>query len=323
LPLLVVGSVAIDSIETPKGRAPSIIGGSATHFSYAASFFTPVRLVGVVGEDFPEEYLALLRSRPIDLAGLQIRKGRSFRWSGRYQSSMASAETLSVELNLFGEFDPVLPDGFKRSPFVFLANGSPHVQRRVLEQVDAGAERFVLLDTMNLWIEVEHRALLEMLGRVDGVVLNDEEIRQLTREPNLIAAGRRVLDLGPRVVIVKKGEHGALLFAGDRIFAAPAYPVEKVVDPTGAGDTFAAGFMATLAAEGRPRPDFDTLRRGVCLGVVAASLNVEDFSLNRLARATREEIVARYRSYIDVLRVDGDAGIAAGRAAGVVESRLA
>jgi sugar/nucleoside kinase (ribokinase family) len=312
MPLLVVGSVAIDAIETPHGAMPAVIGGSATHFAYCASLFSPVRLVGVVGEDFPTEYLTLLRSRPIDLGGLEVRKGRSFRWSGRYAGTMAAAQTLSVELNLFGEFDPVLPAAFRGSRFVFLANGSPHVQRRVLEQVDGAASaggRFVLLDTMNLWIETEHRALVDLLARVDAVVLNDEELRQLTREPNLIAAGRKVLALGPGVVIVKKGEHGALLFVAgkpDHIFAAPAFPVERVVDPTGAGDTFAAGFMATLALAGASRPDLAVLKRAVCLGIVSASFNVEDFSLYRLTRATREEIVERYRTYLRMLHVDGE-----------------
>jgi sugar/nucleoside kinase (ribokinase family) len=300
--LLVVGSVAIDSIETPHGVAPEIMGGSATHFSYAASFFSPVRLVGVVGEDFPQEYVDILRSRAIDLAGLEVRKGKSFRWAGRYQGAMAAAETLSVELNLFGEFDPALPPAFRSSRFVFLANGSPHVQRRVLSQVEDG-ERFVMLDTMNLWIELERRALQDLLARVDALVINDEEIRQLTGEPNLVAAGRRVLGMGPRVVVLKKGEHGALLFQGDRIFAAPAFPVERVFDPTGAGDTFAGGFMGTIARGGTTRPSFDDLKRAVCMGIVMGSFNVEDFGLNRLRRAAAAEISERYRSYMEMLSV--------------------
>jgi sugar/nucleoside kinase (ribokinase family) len=305
----VVGSVALDSIETPHGVAPEIIGGSATHFAYAASFFAPVRLVGVVGEDFPQDYLDVLRSRPIDLAGLEVAKGKSFRWSGRYQGSMAAAETLSVELNLFGEFDPKLPPAFRASPFVFLANGSPHTQRRTLAQIDA-AERFVLLDTMNLWIEMERRALFDLLEKVDALVINDEEIRQLTGEPNLIAAGRRVLKMGPQVVVLKKGEHGALLFEGSRIFAAPAFPVERVFDPTGAGDTFAGGFMGTLARAARPRPTFADLKRAVCMGIVMGSFNVEDFGLNRLRRATAEEIAARYAAYLDMLAIEPAAAAA-------------
>jgi sugar/nucleoside kinase (ribokinase family) len=304
--LVVVGSVAIDSIETPHGVAPEIIGGSATHFSYAASFFGPVRLVGVVGEDFPGEYLDVLKSRPIDLSGLEVKKGKSFRWSGRYEGAMASAHTLSVELNLFGEFDPKLPHSFRDSRFVFLANGSPNVQRRVLTQIDA-AERFVLLDTMNLWIELERRPLLELLAKVDALVINDDEIRQLTGEPNLIAAGRKVLGMGPSVVVLKKGEHGALLFQGERIFASPAFPIERVFDPTGAGDTFAGGFMGVLARAGRVRPSFSDLKRAVCMGTVMGSLNVEDFGLNRLKRSTEAEIQARFRDFMEMLRVDHDA----------------
>lgn len=300
--LLVVGSVAIDSIETPHGVAPEIVGGSATHFSYSASFFTPVRLVGVIGEDFPQEYLDVLRSRPIDLAGLEIKKGKSFRWTGRYQGAMDAAETLSVELNLFGEFDPQVPASFRDTRFVFLANGSPHTQARTLAQIAAAPDdRFVLLDTMNLWIEMERRALFNILEKVDALVINDGEIRQLTGEPNLIAAGREVLRMGPEVVVLKKGEHGALLFQGDRIFAAPAFPIERVYDPTGAGDTFAGGVMGTLARAGHTRPTFNDLKRAVCMGIVMGSFNVEDFGLNRLRRTTPAEIAARWRQYVEML----------------------
>lgn len=318
--LLVVGSVAIDSIETPFGTRPEVMGGSAAHFSYAASFFTPVSLVGVVGEDYPKAYLEILRSRPIDLAGLQMRRGKTFRWSGRYKGSMASAETLAVELNLFGSFDPVVPEAFRRSRFVFLANGSPHVQARVLEQVAPHPSRFVMLDTMNLWIATENRALRELLPRVDALVLNDEELRQLTVEANLVRAAHRALDLGPRFVIVKKGEHGALLLGGatgaagsagattPRIFVGPAYPIDLVFDPTGAGDTFAGGLLGSLAAalapdEGRS-PTFGDLKRAVCVGIVTASFNVEDWGLDRLRRTTREEILERHARYVDMLRVE-------------------
>lgn len=305
MPLLVVGSVAIDSIETPHGVAPEILGGSASHFAYAASFFTPVRLVGVVGEDFPSGYLEVLKGRPIDTSGLQVLPGKSFRWAGRYKGAMDSAETLSVELNLFGTFDPKIPPAFKDSRFVFLANGSPHVQRRVLEQVDAGP-RFALLDTMNLWIEIERRALLELLPRVDALVINETEIRQLTEVSNLITAGKAVLGMGPQTVVIKKGEHGALLFHGERIFAAPAFPIERVFDPTGAGDTFAGGFMGSLARSGNARPTFAELKRAVCMGIVAASFNVEDFGLARLLRATEAEIRGRFAEYMDMLSVEGD-----------------
>jgi sugar/nucleoside kinase (ribokinase family) len=306
MPLLVVGSIAIDSIETPHGVAPEILGGSASHFAYAASYFAPVRLVGVVGEDFPRSYLDVFKRRPIDCGGLQVLAGKSFRWAGRYKGAMDSAETLSVELNLFGSFDPKIPAEFADSRFVFLANGSPHVQRRVLDQVAPG-DRFTLLDTMNLWIEIERRALLDLLRRVDALVINENEIRQLTEVSNLITAGKTVLRMGPRIVIIKKGEHGALVFEGDRIFAAPAFPVERVFDPTGAGDTFAGGFMGMLAQRGAVRPDWDDLRRATCMGIVAASLNVEDFGLARIERSSEAELRGRYREYLEMLGVRDDA----------------
>ena len=309
--LLVVGSIALDSIETPHGVAPEILGGSASHFAYCASFFSPVRLVGVVGEDFPESYLSVFKSRPIDVAGLQILKGKSFRWTGRYKGSMDSAETLSVELNLFGSFDPKIPDGFKDARFVFLANGSPHVQRRVLDQVAPG-QRFTLLDTMNLWIEMERRALMDLLGKVDALVINETEIRQLTECSNLITAGKQVLRMGPSTVVIKKGEHGALLFHGDRIFAAPAFPVERVFDPTGAGDTFAGGVMGWLTRTGRARPTFNDLKQAVCMGIVSASFNVEDFGLARLQRTSEVELMGRFREYMEMLSVEGiDAALGA------------
>jgi len=301
--LLVVGSVAIDSIETPHGVAPEILGGSASHFALAASFFHPVRLVGVVGEDFPEQYLSVLRRKNVDASGLQVLPGKSFRWTGRYKGAMDSAETLSVELNLFGTFDPKIPANFRDSRFVFLANGSPHLQRKVLEQVQA-AERFTLLDTMNLWIEIERRALTDLLAKVDAIVINETEIRQLTEVANLITAGKALLRMGPKTVVIKKGEHGALLFHGDRIFAAPAFPIERVFDPTGAGDTFAGGFMGTLARAGRAHPTFDDLKRAVCMGIVMASFNVEDFGPARLERASEADLMGRFKDYMDMLRVE-------------------
>jgi sugar/nucleoside kinase (ribokinase family) len=223
---------------------------------------------------------------------------------------MDSAETLSVELNLFGTFDPKIPPAFRDSRFVFLANGSPNVQRRVLEQVDPAVPRFTLLDTMNLWIELERKALLDLLRLVDALVINEGEIRMLTEQTNLISAGKAVLRMGPRIVVLKKGEHGALLFEGDRIFAAPAFPVERVFDPTGAGDTFAGGFMGSLARAGRPRPTFNDLKRAVCTGIVTASFNVEDFGLARLERATPDELEARSRAYMDMLAVEAEPAVA-------------
>ncbi len=303
MPLLVVGSIAIDSIESPYGSCPEILGGSATHFSLAASLFSRVKLVGVVGEDFPEDDLRVLRARDICLDGLQVVPGRSFRWSGRYEGAMAQAETLSVELNVFGSFEPTLPEHYRDTPFVFLANGSPHVQRKVLEHVRDAP--FVMLDTMNLWIETERRALTELLAHVDALVINDEEIRELVREHNLVLAGRKVLAWGPRTVVIKKGEHGALLIHGEEVFAAPAVPLAEVRDPTGAGDTFAGGFMGTLARIGHKQPRFDDLKLACCVGIVCASFNVEDFGPRRVQHLQPEELLDRYHAYMRMLDVSG------------------
>lgn len=302
--LLVVGSIAIDSIESPHGSVPEVLGGSATHFSLAASLYAPVRLVGVVGEDFPGGYVDVLKQHDVDLAGLQVAPGRSFRWTGRYEGAMAQAETLATELNVFGSFDPKVPESFRDSRFVFLANGVPGVQAKVLDQIDPG-QSFTVLDTMNLWIETTRHDLVDVLGRVNGLVINDEEIRQLTGQPNLVRAGRVVLTMGPEVVIVKKGEHGALLFKGDEVFAAPAYPIDRVIDPTGAGDSFAGGFMGAIASCERRDPTLDDLRRAVVVGIVTSSFNVEDFGPARLHSIRPEEVEERYRRYADMLRVEG------------------
>lgn len=304
--ILVVGSIAIDSIKTPYGSAENVIGGSATHFSYTAALFNPVRLVGVVGEDFPKEFLDILRERPICTEGLQVKPGRSFRWTGRYGRMMAGAETLSVELNLFGEFDPVIPEIYRASEYIFLANGSPRLQARVLDQV--ARPRFTVVDTMNLWINTERKSLLELLKRVDALVINEEEIRMLMEEPNLVAAGRKLLERGLRYVIVKKGEHGALLLGKEGFFACPAYPVDIVRDPTGAGDTFAGGLMGELArsADGAG-PAFGDLKRAIAYGTVTASFNVEDFSLNRLRGLTIRDVEARFHDFLGFTQLDGDA----------------
>jgi len=302
MPVLVVGSVAIDSIESPEGSAPEVLGGSATHFSLAASLFAPVQLVGVIGHDFPESYLDVLRERDVDLAGLELQDGSSFRWSGRYVGAMAQAETLSVELNVFGSFDPHVPGSFRGARHVFLANGSPEVQRKVLDQVEPGA--FCLLDTMNLWIDIARDGLVDVLRRVDALVINDEEIRMLTGEANLIAAGREGLNMGPKAVIVKKGEHGALLFHGDDVFAAPAYPVEKLVDPTGAGDSFAGGVMGSLAAQGEGMPSVQAFRQAVAVGTVTASFNVQGFGVEGIRSVTLADVAARYDRYRQMLALE-------------------
>ncbi len=239
--LLVVGSVALDTIETPFGRVEDALGGSATYFSLAASLLTGVRLVGVVGEDFPPRHLELLRSNNIDTAGLEVTSGKTFRWTGAYRGDMSQAETLALELNVLASFNPAIPDSYVDSRFVFLANGSPSMQLAIRSQLpDAD---LVVCDTMNFYIDTERDGLMEVLSAVDGIVLNDQEARMLTDRDALVSAGRDILEMGPRFAVIKKGEHGALLVAGDRVLAMPAYPTSEVVDPTGAGDSFAGGFM--------------------------------------------------------------------------------
>jgi sugar/nucleoside kinase (ribokinase family) len=291
--LLVVGSIAFDSIETPGGVAEEALGGSASYFSCAASFFTRPRLVGVVGEDFPDEHRQLFTSRQIDTTGLVTRPGKTFRWRGRYFDDMNKRETVEVHLNVFDDFDPVLPDAFRDSTHVFLANGSPVVQAKVLSQV--ARPKLVLADTMDLWISTLHDELLALLPRLDGLLLNDSEAELLTGEKNLVRAGHAVRKLGPKFVILKKGEHGAMLFTDDGIFVVPGYPTVEVVDPTGAGDSFAGGLMGSLFTDLTPHPG--RLRRAMAYGTVIASLTVEGFGLDRLKRTSRAEIDARLEEY--------------------------
>jgi len=287
--VLVVGSVALDTVETPFGRMEETLGGSASYFSYAASLLAPVQLVGVVGDDFPEEHIEGFRRRGIDVAGLIRQPGRTFRWWGRYRGTMNVAETLDVQLNVFGEFQPVVPDEYRETEFVFLANASPQMQLDVRRQVPGA--RLVMADTMNFWIENQRDGLLALLGEVDGVVVNDQEARQLTGADNLILAAREILDLGPRLVVVKKGEHGAMLVTETDLFQVPAYPTTKVKDPTGAGDSFAGGMMGHLTRCGEVTDVH--LREALAYGTVVASLTVEDFSLRRLATCSTQEVEDR------------------------------
>lgn len=289
--VLVVGSTAFDTIETPHGQERDCLGGSSTYFGLAARLFTGVRLVSVVGEDFPAVNRKLLEERGIDLQGLEVQKGRTFRWSGRYKPDMNDRETLDVQLNTFGDFRPKVPTAFRDSPYVFLANGAPATQLSVLEQVER--PRFRVADTMDLWIERERDGLLELLRRVDGIILNDSEVRQLTGERNLIKAGRATLALGPSLVIVKKGEHGCFLFSNFFHYALPAYPTEDVIDPTGAGDSFAGGFMGHLAT--CDSLSLWNMKQAVAYGTVTASLTVEGFGVKRLAAADRELVERRFR----------------------------
>jgi sugar/nucleoside kinase (ribokinase family) len=292
--LVVVGSIAFDTIETPTGSVANSLGGSATFFSYAASFFTKPRLVGVVGDDFPEEHRGLFSSRGIDTAGLATEKGgKTFRWKGRYHQDMNTRDTLEVHLNVLGTFNPVVPASFHDSTHVFLANSSPPVQTQVLNQVRQ--PKLVLADTMDLWIETQREELLALLRRIDGLLLNDSEARLLTGEDNLVRAGNAVRKLGPKFVILKKGEHGAMLFSADGVFVVPAYPTPDVIDPTGAGDSFAGGIMGYLTSDDTPPPG--RLRRAMVYGTVVASLTVEGFGLDGLKRTNRNEIDQRLEHY--------------------------
>jgi sugar/nucleoside kinase (ribokinase family) len=301
MPLLVVGSIAFDSIETPNGTVDDALGGSASFFSYVASFFTKPRLVGVVGEDFPDEHRRLFAGRNIDTTGLVTAKGKTFRWKGRYHQDMNTRDTLEVHLNVFGEFNPVLPAAFRDSQYVFLANGSPQLQARVLDQVQH--PKLVFADTMDLWIETQRDHLVALLPRLHGLFLNDSEAKLLTGESNLVRAGHAVRRLGPKVVLLKKGEHGAMLFSEDGVFVAPAYPSANVIDPTGAGDSFAGGIMGHLSAEDAgARGDWPArLRKAMAYGTVVASLTVEGFDLDRLKRTERREIDQRLEEYRKML----------------------
>jgi sugar/nucleoside kinase (ribokinase family) len=300
--LLVVGSVALDSVETPFGKVEEVLGGSATYFSCSASFFTRVRLVAVVGEDFPERHTALLRDRGVDLGGLERAAGRTFRWAGQYGYDLNEAHTLDTQLNVFAAFRPRLGSDLRRAQFLFLANIDPEIQLDVLRQMEA-RPRLVALDTMNFWIQGKREALVRVLREVDVVTINDGEARQLAAEPNLVKAARAIAAMGPRTVVVKRGEYGALMVSDGAFFIVPAYPLESVYDPTGAGDTFAGGFMGYLAAQGKA--DEATMRRAIAFGSVMASFTVEDFSLNRLSRLTPSEIEARFAAFRDLMRLPG------------------
>jgi hypothetical protein len=291
--ILVVGSVAYDTVETPFGRAERVLGGSASFFSVAASFFVPVNLVGVVGHDFGEQQLAAFAGRPIDLEGLERMEGKTFHWQGKYSWDLNSRDTICTDLNVFEFFKPKIPARYRGSEVVFLGNIDPVLQRDVLEQVDS--PRLVACDTMNFWIHGKAEELRRTLSRVQILLVNDAEARELSGEWNLVKAARAIRQLGPRTVVVKKGEHGVLMFHDEECFAAPAYPLETVFDPTGAGDTFAGGFLGYLA--GCASPDEDALRRAIVMGSTLASFCVEAFSLDRLVALTRPEIEARYRLF--------------------------
>lgn len=299
--VLIVGSVALDSVKTPFGEVKEALGGSATYSSYSASFFTDVRLVAVVGEDFPSQHITLLKNRNIQVEGLQIAKGKTFRWTGAYEYDLNEAHTLATELNVFETFKPRIPDAYRKSDFVFLANIDPELQWSVLDQVEK--PKLVACDTMNLWIKIKPEALKKVIQRVDFLFLNDGEARQFADTASLIRAGRLLQSWGPKYVVIKKGEHGALLFGGNSFFAAPAFPLEEVYDPTGAGDTFAGGFFGFIA---KHKGDISegVLRKAVVYGTAMASFTVEKFSLERLLVLSQEQINARVQMLKELAHFD-------------------
>jgi len=291
--ILVVGSVAFDSVETPFGKADNVLGGSATYFSTAASYFSEVSLVAVVGEDFPQEHIDFLKDKGVDVNGLQKMPGKTFRWQGRYDYDLNEAHTLATHLNVFERFQPKIQETYRKSPYVFLANIDPDIQWSVLDQVEK--PKFIACDTMNFWIESKPAALKKLLSRVNLFVLNEGEAREFAGEPNLVRAAKQILSYGPKTVIIKRGEYGALMFNGNSIFSAPAYPLESIFDPTGAGDSFAGGLMGYLANTNDTGES--NIRQAIIFGSVMASFNVEDFSLNRMRTLTLKEINKRYKEF--------------------------
>ena len=293
--LLVVGSIAYDTIETPTARRENVLGGSAPFFAYAASFFCPVQMVGVVGADWLPEYTEMLQNHGVDTTGIEIvPDGKTFRWSGKYHQNMNDRDTLETQLNVLGSFEPKLPENFRRAQFVFLANGAPSTALAALDQIQ-GAD-LIVADTMDLWINNTRSDLDALLKRVDGLVLNDSEAKMLTGEMNLITAARRILTMGPKFVIVKKGEHGAMFVSEYEIYVVSAFPVDKVVDPTGAGDSFAGGMMGYIASR-QGTLDGDTIKNALVYGTIVASFGIEDFSFDRYKQINRSNIEERRETF--------------------------
>jgi sugar/nucleoside kinase (ribokinase family) len=299
--VLVTGTIGIDTVQTPFGHAEDVLGGSACHFSLAASLLAPVRLVGVVGADFPASFRQLLTDHNIDLAGMDTRAdGQTFRWSGKYVGDMNAAQTTAIDLNVVAEAPPVIPESFRDSAVVFLAATHPKLQSDCVDALSA--PQLIVADTRDFWIEGNRNELLATLARVHGAILNDGEARMLTDETNLIVAGRKILDLGPRFVIVKKGEHGAMLIAKDRVAVLPAIPMTSVKDPTGAGDSFAGGMMGYLDTAGAY--DFDSIKRALAYGTVTASFTIEDFGPAGIASRTRNDVDRRLAEFTAMLKLD-------------------
>ena len=296
--IVVVGSVALDSLETPSGRADEVLGGSAAYFAVAASYFAPVNVVAVVGEDFPEEAKATLISPTINLDGLEVHPGRTFRWTGRYHENLNMRDTLDLQMNVVADFAPQLPEHYRQTPFVFLGNIDPGLQSRVLDQL--AQPRLIGCDTISHWIENERPALEAVLKRVDVLIINDGEAQMISGAHNVVRAARQILTMGPKMLVVKRGEYGALLFSPQSVFAVPAYPLEEVSDPTGAGDSFAGGFLGYLAESNDVSET--GLRKAIVYGSVVASFTVEDFSLRRLQSLTRDDIEQRYRQFVSLTK---------------------
>ncbi len=299
--LMVTGSIGLDTVETPSGkRADNCLGGSAVYFAISAGIISnePVRLVGAVGEDFPQEYLELMKNKNIDIKGLEIRKGsKTFRWHGKYHDDMNSRETVSVELNVLGEESPTVPMEFYDSEYIFLANNDPILQLEFMKQLSN--PKFIVCDTMDLWIETQPENLHKVLERVDGIILNDAEAKHLTGKENLIDSAKAVCSFGPKFVIIKKGEHGAMLMSEGRLIIVPAYPIENVTDPTGAGDSFAGGFMGFIASE--DKTDFITQANALTYATVAASFTIESFSVDSLLSADKNAIETRRAHLLDII----------------------
>lgn len=296
--IIAVGSMAFDSIETPFARADKVLGGSLNHFALSASYFAPVHCVGIVGEDFPEAHLDLLKSRGVDTGGIRVEKGKTFHWSGKYNYDLHEAHTLSTCLNVFEKFDPDLPSAYRKVPFVFLGNIAPELQAKVLSQTES--PKFTALDTMNFWIEGRKDELLKVISKVHSLIINEGEIRQLTQKYNIVQAHQIIRCWGPQILIVKRGEYGAVLFDHGEVFSVPGLPLSEVKDPTGAGDAFAGGFMGYLASLGPISISRTALRKAVVYGSVMASFIIQDFGFKELLALKREAIEERYRRFVDL-----------------------
>ena len=299
--LLTVGTVAFDTVETPSGRAENIIGGACTYISYAASYFTnEIFLSAVIGDDFPDSEIQNLRNRGVNLEGLEIKKGeKSFFWEGKYHDNLNSRDTITTDLNVLADFNPVLPDSYKSCKYIMLGNLTPAIQMSVINQLD-GNQNLIALDTMNFWMDIAWDELMLVLKKVDILIINDEEARQLSGENSLVKAAKKIYALGPKFLVIKKGEHGALLFYEEKIFFAPALPLSEVIDPTGAGDTFAGGFMGYLTKSNKT--DYDTMKKAIIFGSAMASFCVESFGIEALKNLTNDQIESRVNEFRELVK---------------------